>query len=105
MLVQCWPTFSDYNPTFGVSKEYGVSYFLSSCEVVSPITNKHSSSINAGLMLGQRRRQWPNIKPALFVRSVLPGLGVCVWGGGGGVRVSVVVYVFWQCALCWWRCM
>ena len=29
--------------------------------------------INAGLMLGQRRRRWPNISPALAHRLMLTG--------------------------------
>ena len=31
---------------------------------------------NVGLMLGQRRRRWPNVKPALDKRFVFADVGV-----------------------------
>ena len=34
----------------------------------------HGHWTNAGLMLGQRRRRWPNIKTTLFQRLVFAGL-------------------------------
>ena len=39
---------------------------------------KMRSSSNVGLMFGQRRRRWPNIKPTSGVCFVLTGLYLCV---------------------------
>ena len=39
------------------------------------LTQQHGTSTNAGLMLGQRRRRWPNINPALVECTMSAGYG------------------------------
>ena len=41
------------------------------------LPSKHETLPNAGLMLGQRRRRWANINPALGQRLVLAGFVHC----------------------------
>ena len=41
--------------------------------IVPPITVPTSSWPDVGLMLGQRRRRWPNIKPTSGQRLVIAG--------------------------------
>ena len=43
------------------------------CWAAVPASTTHRN--NAGLMLGQRRRRWPNIKPALFLCVVFVRVG------------------------------
>ena len=60
MLVQCWSSVVDGGPT--LNQHWSNILCQQPCS--RPNTNPRHSP-NAGLMLGQRRRRWPNIKPAL----------------------------------------
>ena len=48
------------------------------CLLPAPYNDLHPTNTarwaNVGLMLGQRRRRWRNIKPTLAQRAVLPGM-------------------------------
>ena len=55
--------------------------YLPSYAGLSPLLYQADSSRwpNAGLMLGQRRRRWHNIKPALGQRLLFTGMCCCVF--------------------------
>ena len=54
---------------------------------------------NVGLMLGHRRRRWPNIKPTLFKRLVLPPMGPRVRLGPS--NASLFNYLICPCLEHW----
>ena len=55
-------------------------FTLGGCLPISPTNNRRSTS--AGLMLGQRRRRWPSIEPALIQRLVFVEGSVCPYISG-----------------------
>ena len=67
VLSECWPSAGDAGPVLVMLAQ---PYSSIQCDLGSWSNSKHI--LNApGLMLGQRRRRWSNIKPALIYRLVL----------------------------------